>query len=505
MSNRNNQVILARNINTSPDYCHVVDLGTQGMIDLCITNAVYIGSDFSFVRAFDNKVKVQIDYNTAEKASYICIRDNSLTTEAEFGWIDKITYISDGCVEITYTVDLWSTWRDRIVFNRCLIERQHTQNDVFGANRQCEPIQIDSYVTNHTQDVDMNPNRLRAQFSENRTGENTYISPAIADFDTEGIPHTLYEMDAPLTTQALLDFQRHYWGYVAEGHGGSLLNVLLYHTTGESQLIRIPHQTQLNGYTPRNKKTLQSPFCLTKISNNFGQVNFLKPELFAQNEAVFQSLSVCSGIAQTSLRPKYYAGMDDSWDNSLSISDYPQLPVALDSYMTWMGQNKVLSEQAAGRAAQNGVLAAIGSLLGGGGVADAVMAGAGSFLSAGQIMYAYYNHPDNAPDTIVGRATGAYLNYASRKYAFTIEQQSIPNSRARAVDDYFSRYGYAVQEVDQVRTSNPYFNFHFVKVGGGECAIEGAMPKDALTTLNGAFRRGITIHQTNTMSCNFDA
>lgn len=501
MSSRNNQVILTKGINTSPDYCHVLDIGKSALIDLCLANSVYIGSDYSFVRAFENRVKVQVDYDTASKASYICIRDNSLTSEADFGWIDKITYISDGCVEITYTIDLWSTWRDRMNFNKCFIERQHPQSDTFGANRQAEPIQIDSYITNHTQDIDMNPNRLRAQFSENRTGENTYISPSIADFDNEGIPHTLYEMDAPLTTQALLDFQRHYWGYVQEGHGGSLLNVLLYHTTGESQLIRVPHQTQLDGYTPLNKKTLQSPFCLTKISNNFGQVNFLKPELFANNEAVFQSLSVCSGIAQTSLRPKYYAGMTDNWDNSISISDYPQLPVALDSYMTWMGQNKVLSEQAAGRAAQNGVLAAVGSLLGGGGVADAAMAGAGSFLSAGQIMYAYYNHPDNAPDTIVGRSTGAYLNYASRKYAFTIEQQSLPASRARAVDEYFSRYGYAVQEVEQIHTNNPRFNFHFVKIGGGENAIQGNIPKPALQELNNAFRRGITIHSSNTFSC----
>ena len=502
MSTRNNQVILTQNIHNSPDYTHVINFNQSAMYDLCVSNAVYIASDFSFIRQFENTIKVSVPYNSAMLASYIAIRDTSLSSKVVFGWIDKITYISDSCVQIQYTVDYWATWRDRLQFNRVFIERQHTQNDVFGANRQAEPIQVDSYITNAYGEISANPDRFRAIFAEERIGDDTYISPNYGYIDAEHLPHTLYEIDAPVSEMELQRFSNLFGAYVVEGHGGSLLGVSLYHSTGDDQQLTLQMLKNLDGYTPLNKKTLQSPFCVTKLSNNFGSYNILKPELFVGEGQAFRMLSVNCGVGQSVCRPFNYAGMQENFEQSVSISDYPQVPTPIDSYSTWMGQNKVLAQQNAQYTMESGGLNALGSLLSGN-IGGAIMGVANAGLSASQIMRSYYNHPDNAPDSVIGRAGGSYTNMSANKICYTIEMQSVPKERAQAIDEFFSRWGYAVNEIDLVRTNNPRFSFHYVKVGGTECAVQGAIPRPALDSINRAFRAGITIHANNTMSCDF--
>lgn len=510
MSSRNNQVILCRNINNAPDLSHVIDKTQSEMIDLCVANMVYSASDYSFIRAFDNIIQVQATYADCITASYICIIDRSLTSKAVFGWINKIRYVSDKCVEIEYTVDNWATWHDRLNQNYCYVERQHVQQDIYGANRQGEPIQIDTYKTNTYGEISARPDHFGAIFAEERTGEDTYVAPQYGEPDDEGLPHTLYERKFILQYQGLQTFSRLFGDYVVEGHGGSLLGCNMYHTTGDNQRLALSRPYNLDGYTPNNAKMLQSPFVIVKFSNNFGNINKLKPELFSSDSMRFNMISVFCGEGQTLCRPLDYAGMAENYEHALTINNYPQIPTPIDSYSTWMGQNKVLAQQQFGRDLQNTLLNTAfetGDYLSqmaskGKSSATPTRTLISGLLSASQGLYAYYNHPDNEPDSVIGRANACYTQMANtvNKYCFTMELQTIPADVAKRADDFLSRYGYAQNTVMKIDFSNPRFNFHYVKIGINEMAVEGAIPTEALMQINNAFRRGITIHQDNTMT-----
>lgn len=502
MSTRNNQVILCNNINNSRDYSHVINFNVNDMWNLCVTNAVYSGNDFSIIRHTEGKIKIQVAFNIAQTADYIAIKDTSLSNKIYFGWVDDIEYISDRCTEITFTVDQWATWRGQMSFNRAYVERQHQSVDTFGSNLEPEPIQVDTYVTNVYGEISANPDRWRAVLSEVREGEDQYVAPDFGYMDAEGLPHTMEEWDAPLTGDilgipSLRWFSTSFGNYVKEGHGESLLGLSMYHSTGDDQTLILPRLTSLDGHVPVNNKCLQYPFCVTKLSNNAGAVNLLKPELFGTTNQNFRMLSVNCGVGQSACRPLNYAGMAQNWDHAVTINDYPQIPVPVDSYKMWMGQNKVLTQQAVGRAINGGITSALSNLATGN-IFGAIMGGVSGAIQAAEIQYAYDNHPDNAGDSVIGRAGGNYVNISAEKMCYTIEQQSVKRVKAAVIDSFFTRYGYAQNKVMQVSTNNDRFNHHYVKIASGECALRGPIPRIAFDTINKAFQRGITIHQSNT-------
>ena len=70
--------------------------------------------------------------------------------------------------------------------------------------------------------------------------------------------------------------------------------------------------------------------------------------------------------------------------------------------------------------------------------------------------------------------------------------RSVRKEYAEQIDDYFSRYGYKVNEV---KIPNIYGrkNFNFIEIGKDDCIGYGNIPSKYMEKINNICRQGVTI------------
>lgn len=511
MSNRDSIICIARDIRIDKDYRNTLALSQTELMSLCQANSVYAGSDYSFLRT-EKRIKVQASFSQVFNGNYCYIINQGIR---QFFFIDKINYISDTTTELFVIEDVISTYKHK-GFNAAYVERQHTQDDSV-LNLAQERINFERYVRNRVDHVDVTPIKIMAEYSECITGDvggNWWENPAnfkptnwigagsncqagmVATGLEKGIPSMMYRdkmnndsdlsPNETLNTSGLTVLVENYHAYNTAGHGSSLLGVKTYPQCGKD-ITTSPKVTSLDGYTPKNKKCLQYPYYYINLANNKGQSNLLKPEMFPGNP-VFETDKCCHGIVQSFIYPKNYNNIEFAYDFGLSIDNYPQLPMSIDSYSQYMGQR--------GAEVMNGVVGSaitggIGLLTG-----NPAVAGMGFASSAASAISSLAFHPDNKGDGVVGSATGDFLNYAIDNFKFRIEHMTLTYQDAKRLDDYFTAFGYAQNEIQQIRTTNPRFHCHFIKTISGEGVIEG-IPHEKADIINRAFANGITFWDSN--------
>ena len=169
MSNRDNILIIAKNIKVDREYKNVLNNMIDPMYNIITSpaNLIYMGSDFSFIR---NKgtIKVNRPIALVNNGNYIYFY-NSLENFGYFAWIDNAVYISDNCTEIYYTIDIWTTYiqlgivnAGYQVGNNAMIElvptltlREHVDDDSIGSNLQPENINTGT-AYNNVRQIELN-------------------------------------------------------------------------------------------------------------------------------------------------------------------------------------------------------------------------------------------------------------------------------------------------------------------------------------------------------------
>lgn len=305
---------------------------------------------------------------------------------------------------------------------------------------------------------------------------------------------------------------------------------------GDAQTVNLPARpTSLDGYVPKNNKMLQWPYCLIHISNNDGSAIDLKYERFRNsNGAVVSPQATIGGTscgeAKLRLTPQQYLNMasgSEDFDTSLDTAPYPTVSMTGDVYNIYIAQNKnriangytqmlldnsisVVDE--AGSAATKSLTAIGGAemgsyvnsynaqMQGGQGGLSAPSLGGGTstyemnlakigmnMLNKIRAINAGYKDMKIAPATASG-ISGVGLAYQHGKRNFTVTVKTIDSAHAKAIDDYYTMYGYPVRHID---TINMYAraNFTYVKTVG--CMVKGNVPEDAKEVIAALFDSGI--------------
>ena len=513
MSNRNSEIIIAKNINISKDYSHVLAISKNDLISLVQNGShmLYRALDYSFLRD-NNRIKLQVNYNTIQAGNFCVIINREFNGyEPYFYFIDEVIYVSDNVTEIKITEDIFDTYRPDS-FNSAYVERQHTQNDNI-VNLVNEDINFERYKRNSLDIIDVTPTKIMAEYSEyleEDVGSGDVFLPTsettIPEAERAGLVDTGLRKPAPsmlwrnkgyigdsdtsdmntLTANGIRVICETHNAYNKLGHGGSLLGVKTYPKSG-FQSLTCDKLSALDGYIPVNKKLLQYPYYYINFSNNKGQSNMLKPEMFSSEQVNFQCAKCCHGIAQSFAYPLNYNGQNEALDFGLVIDNYPQLPMTVDSYSSYMGQR---GSQIMAGVAGTAVMGAIGLATGN------PLALASSAMSATSALTGLAFHPDNQGDGVVGRATGDFMNYCLDNFKFRIEHMTLTAQDAKRVDDYFTKFGYKQNEIQVIRTTNPRFNWHYVKTYANEVVVSG-IPHAKADVINQAFSRGITFWNNN--------
>lgn len=325
------------------------------------------------------------------------------------------------------------------------------------------------------------------------------IAPTINEISDWVFSITQQAQDANIQTMFALPYQAFSVSDVDENHmvnigAGNLLNQDVTYT---KSIIR-----KFSNYEPKNNKLLTYPYSFLRVTNNLGSYNDYKIEDFNEvneageptDEVTFNAIGVpCQGYSGK-LRPKNYQGVKYNEDESISIGKYPTLSWSSDGFTNWLTQNAINIGVGAISDAVSGTTEIVSgnTLKGIGTVASGVAGTIGSIYQASMI-----------PNTAKGNANAGDISFAQNLNRFKILHMRPKLEYLQIIDDYFTRFGYAINRV-KIPNITGRKTWNYVEIGESEDIGNGSVPTLFMETINSACRKGVTIWHNHSDIGNFN-
>lgn len=513
MSNRNSKLILAKGIKLNKNYTEVLSYKESEMLSLLRNNLVNETSDYSIIRTNENTINVGLSLSTCMQSNYIAFQNPSLSNKWYFAFVDEVNYISDSTTEIKYTIDYFSTWFDYWNPKQCFIIRQHATTDTIGSNLVRENLELGEYVYNG---VTSNFNTLYAdpyyfvQLGDKTSGsfsiggsliggnifiDHVYMAYNKSEFETilnNAVQNDMEIINAWLSPQAF-----------SPTRGTTYSQYLVIDSFSYNSDMDVPFTytapTTLNGYTPSNKKLLTSPFCYMIINNNAGISNKLEYEKFTSRTPKLKLIGIATPGSPAMLFPCNYKGATDNYSEGISCGKTPILAWKTDGYNAWLNNqelpNKLTMYESALKIG-GGVALAVGSMNPTGALVGGSLALSG--LSNAFELMAENEKAKLLPDSFYGNLSSGDLNLAMGILSPHVSHMSITSANARRIDEFFTRYGYATNEITTPNiTHRSNYNYIRVSSDSSPCVINNhnniSIPQKDLEVINSLFRNGVTI------------
>lgn len=152
----NSRIILAKGIKLDREYNNVLNYTTEQMLTLLRSNSHIINeaNNYSFIRNSRNTIFVGFSYNECLQANYIAFQNPDYSNKWFFAWIDEVIFkgSTNGC-EITFTIDSWATWFEKVTTKPCFVVREHTNNDTIGANTIEEGLNVGEVIEENYDEI----------------------------------------------------------------------------------------------------------------------------------------------------------------------------------------------------------------------------------------------------------------------------------------------------------------------------------------------------------------
>ena len=264
----------------------------------------------------------------------------------------------------------------------------------------------------------------------------------------------------------------------------------------------------MGGYSPVNNKTKIYPYVYLECYNNNDQAMKYRYEDFrtANESGVFIRRPPSFRITGTFLNspsmiamPISYLGQGSNKQMAVTFDDFPYVSWTGDVFAAWMAVNKnrqILSVLPNMGTITNAAAAA-GTGLAVGGPVGALAAGGSSLLlgsvtnAASSVANILATSADlkNAPAHAHGTTSASALTYAIDRAGFSFMCKTIKPEWAKIIDDYFTRYGYAIHDVAVPNeAARPYFTY--VKTVG--MSMYSDLPADDAAKIAAIYDKGIT-------------
>lgn len=250
--------------------------------------------------------------------------------------------------------------------------------------------------------------------------------------------------------------------------------------------FQVERPNTLNGYTPRNKKLLTYPYTFLTLDCVNDSKNY-RYEFSGDSGTIhFAMYAGMSPNVEIICCPRNYNGSGAvegslgtmNFTEELVMTGFPQCAFTIDAYRAWLAQ-KANGQMLGLAGSAVGVIA--GAMSG-----NVVSAGVGAIGMAQQINSMVIESTKGS--TARGNQGSSSLT-AMRAKDFYIKFMCVNNQYARMIDDFFDKYGYAVDVVKVPNTSaRPHWNY----VKTHDCTITGSVPADDMKKICNIFNNGIT-------------
>lgn len=179
------------------------------------------------------------------------------------------------------------------------------------------------------------------------------------------------------------------------------------------------------------------------------------------------------------LVPVGYKNIASDDDEALPLGKYPVCGWSGNAFINWLTQNSV-----------NMATNLTFSLLGGGSkggtesvtsISSTVANTIGQFYSA-TLLPSIEGSGQNTGDII----------FSANKICFTFKQMRVKKEYLQIIDEYFSRFGYAINRV-KIPNLTGRKSFNYVEIGPNENIGNGSVPQKFMDIINSIARKGVTI------------
>jgi len=476
-------------------------------------------TDYTYIKK-DNTMVVGKPIDDIISCNYLFYKNTGFTNRYYYCFITNMEYVNENATRITIETDVYQTYMFDIIKKACFVEREHVNDDTIGVNTTHEGIDTGEFIVNEVNYFDENssgahvivgvsalPEELRSQTItfDKRNYNGIYsglyyivcasyldASKLITIMDIEGLAENVYSVFlSPMSlynTTSWSTFTKHIDLFEID----ITVSYKMLPETNEATLMAtesVDINTTLNGYTPKNNKLFTKEFNYMYVTNNNGGNVEMAYEDFIDNEPLFHIIgSVCPGCS-IKLIPDNYKKYDTTYPNyknymydfGLTGAKYPTCSWASDSYTNWLTQQGV--DHAFG---QIGNVATLGVLMASGNPLGVALGG----VSIIKDVLTENLKRETSPIQAKGNINGGDVSFSASRTCFTVYQMSMKYEFAKRIDDYFSMFGYKVNEV-KIPNTTGRTNWNYVKTI--DCNFEGDIPQMYLNKIKEIFNNGITL------------
>lgn len=537
----NSKIILAKGIKMDREYNNVLSFGTNRILEILNSNTHYVNSSntFAFIGGNNtNVISCPFTYNECLISNYIAFQNPNYSNKWFFAFITNVIYKSNGMTQIEFEIDAWSTWFENWVKKPCYIIREHVNNDTIGVNTVPENLDIGDVVQlGEIEDISLSQYFWvavsTAWLPNGSSGGEQFSGVSLYNKQISGNKIILFQVS---NAQSIIDLGLYIIRTNTDGHIADIQDIYIvpdavinqseltqhtctvgnytfnYYTLPYSMDIEefntnIPKVNSYSDYTPKNNKCFVYPYNYLFVSNNIGNSNIFKYENFSNGtNATFKTQIALTVGCSGRLVPTGYKGQTTADDEALPLGKYPTCGWSSDAFTNWLTQEAVNQAtsmafgvfgagqqyaSSSNQAMKNGNSTVGSEISLGINVAGMIANQIGNFYT-GSLM----------PNIQGGQNTGS-VNFGANRNTFTFRQMRCKLEYLKIIDDYFSRFGYAINRVLEPNIIGRE-NFNYIEIGSTEEIGNGDVPVQFMEKINNACRRGVTIWHNHENIGNFN-
>lgn len=460
----------------------------------------------SYQRANSGKMKVAIKPEALYNCNYLMFQNTSFGSKWFYAFITSVDYISNTVSEVSYVIDFMQTWFFDYQLGQNYIERQHTVSDNIGEHRLSEGFDIGQYLIMDSTSVTADEVYT---YSASNTADGGAPVPKIID----GMPTNLYFSANKNSDTTIRELQQ----FNDNGYADSIISA--YVSTGsESKTVNAPARgSRTYGYTPKNKKLLTYPYVkLVAVSPNGTKMDFSYEDSDNTETPEFKYKSIQFPTPCWILYPSGYRNISNDVFDGLVDSTVVTIGTSGDTFKAYTAQatsygaRKTIKEKTyswleknVNAGGQSGWGSKVNDL-----ISSGISAAAGFIGYAGRAISSFASgsaagvgsailgnvaegvHAMNEPDQVLTSATSSGMIFNLGLLGeFRIFKETLIPEQARSIDDYFTRFGYAVR---QTTTPNRNARPHWTYIKTIGCVINGNCPADIESAICSVYDKGIT-------------
>ncbi len=540
------------------------DTGTQyndivSRMTVSSDNYTYIGRN--------RRIKVSIEADRLYHCNYCMYRNDSLTDGYIYCFITDVKYINDNTSEIAIETDVFQTYLYSVdwAIPPCFIERETTPSNDSKYMLTNEPDFPMTFSITNMDRVLFKPKGIVVVTGAKAVENQSVTSLFEGHWTTEGAKCSVVKgvfrgagyYYIPYIGSITEQMEQFFNGLMYAGSTDSIAAVFTIpdffsdlttegwvtgasdpDSTAEVQkILNVPQlPTTVDGYTPHNKKLLYYPYTRVRLTDQNGSSSELKYELMGNRSLNIKYAP--SPVCQALVYPDNYMGMNHNLESGITVSCGTLCSWTNDAYQNWLAQNSAnIALTVAG--------VALSAYTGGTSLAAAAklvsasdnytktgfkFSNARDYYRAGMLADANQQIEESKQPLSAAAsgaaALGAQLVSASKAPTTTRGQLNsdpmvmtgtqgvwaecvqVKAEIAQQIDQFFDRFGYAVERIEQVNiTSRPSWNYIKTQGAAPKSTNMAAgtsapfsrgrgTPADALSIIRQAFDNGVTFWHT---------